>query len=101
MKGKEVAKAVADCMAGKPNSAMLLLGGQSVGLFFGGGIAGKRIPVAESESAFDLVDSCALAEHADILVESTTVAAVDEVRVDEDEGLLKVETNGNDVHGVL
>lgn len=27
MKGKEVAKAVADCMAGKANSAMLLLWG--------------------------------------------------------------------------
>ena len=26
MKGNEVAKAVADCMAGKPNSAILLLG---------------------------------------------------------------------------
>ena len=30
MKGKEVAKAVADCMAGKKNSAMLFLRGERV-----------------------------------------------------------------------
>lgn len=37
MKGKLVAKAVADCMAGKANSAMLLLYNLSYGYVKGGG----------------------------------------------------------------
>jgi len=61
----------------------------------------RNIPVAEAEGAFDLVDGGALSNDADISVEGTTVAAVNEVGVDKDKGLLDVEADGDDVHGVL
>lgn len=60
MKGKEVAKAVADCMAGKANSAMLLLGvWVSYGEVGGRGkikMGAGELPITEAEGAFDLVD---------------------------------------------
>ena len=104
MKGKEVANAVADCMAGKPNSAMLLLGMGSAGGVVELGwkeLRGMGVPVAKAEGAFDLVDGGSLANEADVFVEGAAVAAVDEVGVNEDEGLLDVKADGDNVYGVL
>ena len=59
------------------------------------------VPIPETKGAFDLVDRRPLPQDPHVTIERRAEAAVDEVGVDEDEGLLHVEADGDDVHGVL
>ena len=48
-------------------------------------------PVSESESTFDLIDSRALPHESDIIVKSSSVAAIDVIRINKEEGFFHVE----------
>ena len=59
------------------------------------------IPVSKTKSAFDLINRCPLTEDPDVAVKCRSRSFIDEFGVDEDEGFFHVETNGNNVHGIL
>ena len=73
----------------------------------GGGLHGRKgelgnvVGVIEAEGSFDLVVGCALTHFADVGVEGGGETGVDELGVGEDEGFLDVETDGDDIEGVL
>ena len=62
---------------------------------------GDVVGVVEAKGSFDLVVCGALAHFADVGVEGSGEAGVDELGVGEDEGFLGVEADGDDVEGVL
>ena len=100
MKGNDRAKEVADWTAGKLNSAMLLLDGESQSnedfpLML------DHTPVSKTKSTFDLIDRCPFAEDSDVAIKCRSGAFVYKLCVDEDEGLFHVEANSDDVHGIL
>ena len=62
--------------------------------------AGKGVqisPVYEAKCALDLADSRSLAHQPDVTVESSAKTSINKGRVDEDERLFDIETDGNDV----
>ena len=99
MNGKLVAKAVADCMAGKANSAMLLLPTISI-LCSDLQIAGGE-PVIEAKSTFDLINSRSLAQFSNIVVKCRSESTVDKFGIGEYESFLHVEAYSYNVHSVL
>lgn len=102
MKGYDVANEAADCKAGNPNSAMLLLIDISVSISNprSRGMI-KRSPVAEAKSAFDLVYGCSFPHQSHVVVKSSAITSVNEVCVNEQKSLFGVHANRYNVSSIL
>lgn len=99
MKGKLVAKAVADCIAGKLNSAMLLL--ITINSIIGCSKKAGKLPIIEAKGPSDLIDRCSFAHFPDVGIECRSKSTIHEIRISEYESFFHIEPDGYNVHGIL
>lgn len=101
MKGNDVANEVADCVAGKANSSMLLLLGL-VSAFTSGRVRDQRRDLLSTKSKcpFDLVVGCLFAHLINVMTKCSPLTTVDELAIREYKCLLHVEADCYNIHGV-
>ncbi len=101
MKGNDVANEVADCVAGKANSSMLLLL-SSVSAFTSGGFRDqwRDLLSTKSKCPFDLVIRCLFAHLINVITKCSPLTTVDELAIREDKCLLHVKADCYNIHGV-
>lgn len=99
MKGKLDAKAEADCKAGNPNSEMLLLS-KDQSEFRVSKAWGYSL-ISEAECAPDLIACGSFANFSSNVLKGFRMGATQEIGIRVYEGLTRVKTDGDYVHGVL
>lgn len=100
MKGKLVAKAVADWVAGNENSSMLLLMRYQCSAALSYWSVFGMIPVIEAKCAFDLIYCRSFPKLRYVVAKGNAMTPKDEICVTKDESILHVKPKSNYVFSI-